>query len=74
MNEPSWTTVEGATVPTGAEVGEGDGLRKVDKESLDKGRGARSPPTWVSCRGTGTGEVGRLDGRKSDVGLRAYIV
>ena len=53
-------------------AGDGDGRRKVESDSFDKGR-ARSTPAAVSWRGAGTGEVGRLEGRKKDVGLRAYI-
>lgn len=46
MNEPSWTTVGLGAVALGADTG--DDLRKLDKESLDNGRGARSEPTWAS--------------------------
>ena len=70
MKEPSWTTVECG----GAwdEAGDGEGRRKVDRVSFDKER-ARSAATGVSCRETGAGDVGRLEGRKSAVGLRVYI-
>lgn len=39
MNEPSWTTVEGGAPLEVA--GEGEGRRKLDSDSLDRGR-ARS--------------------------------
>lgn len=75
MKEPSCTTVETEARPV---AGEGDGRLKLERESLESGRATRSVAATggVSWRpgGTGTGEVGRLDGRKKDVGRRVYIL
>ena len=70
MKEPSWTTVDAAR-PV---AGEGDARLKLDRDSLESGRGARSAVTGTSWRIAGTGEVERLEGRKKEVGLRVYIV
>ena len=54
----------------------GEAVRlKLNEESLESGRAARSVAPAESGRGTGAGagEVGRLAGRKKEGALRAYI-
>lgn len=73
MYEPSCVTVTEATRGEGG-AGEGDGLLKVERESLDSGRAALSAGTGVSGMGAMTGEVGRLVGRKKEGALSAPYI
>lgn len=55
--------------------GAGDGRLKVVSDSLAIDRGALSTIGVASeLRGTGAGDEGRLEGRKREEGLRAFIV